>query len=202
MSIPNVRSIFILLLFTSFLVSCKTEAEKNKTIIEETVKTVKSNTTGDAFRDRLKAQEPATESQLKDWLPKSIYTFRRTEFMKIRGSQSDIATAGAIYSNGDINKKLEIKIADGASKDGLLAIQSHYMAQTLELNNVKPSKYEKTYEKNGLKVLETYVQKDAFYRVSFLYDMRFGITIESTGLTYEELWEAIGALELNKLIRL
>lgn len=182
-----------------FLFCCGDDKTKNKQIIQETVKTVKEIPKTNDFRAQLKATMPATEVQFKDWLPTSINRFKRTEFMNIRGSQNDIATAGAIYGNEDSTKKLEIKIADGASKDGLLAIQSHYLAQTLEINNVKPSHYEKTYEKNGLKVLENYVKKDSFYRVSFLYAMRFGITIESHGLDYDELWQTITMLDITKL---
>jgi hypothetical protein len=191
------------ILFMGILfMSCDNNTKENKSIIAESVKTAKNINKSEDFRERLKATEPATEAQFKDWLPSNIAGIERTEFSKIRGSQSDIATAGAIYENESKTKKLEITIADGASRDGLLAIQSHYMAQTLELNNTKPSRYEKTYEKNGLKILETYVKKDEFYRVSFLYDMRFGITIESNGLDYDEVWQAIAALNLKKLNKL
>jgi hypothetical protein len=182
-----------------FSASCDSDSKKNKTSSEETVKTVKSQKKSGDFRENLKFQDPATEAQFQNWLPKSIGAFKRSQFTKTRISQKDIASAGAIYTHDDDTKKLEIKIVDGASKDGLLAIQSHYMAQTLELNNVKPSKYDKTYENNGLKVLESYVKQDSFYRVSFLHNMRFGITIESNGLSYDEVWQVIMALDLNKL---
>lgn len=195
----KLKIIIPILLITCCLLSCGNDSKENKSIIKETVKTVQSQKNGDDFRARLEATAPATEAQFKDWLPKNVGELNRTEFTKTRISQEDIASAGAMYKDGADLKKLEIKIVDGASKDGLLAIQSHYMAQTLELNNIKPSKYEKTYEKNGLKVLESYVKKDEFYRVSFLYAMRFGITLESNGLSYDEVWQAVGALDLNKL---
>jgi|GEM_PF-5963875 len=196
------KFIYTSLITVTLLSACGSttkEKEETKAIVEETVKTVKNQQKSDDFREQLKAQEPATEAQFQNWLPENIANFNRKEFTKTRISQDNIASAGAIYNNENDTKNLEIKIVDGASKDGLLAIQSHYMAQTLELNNVKPSQHEKTYEKNGLKVLETYVKKDEFYRVSFLYNMRFGITIENNGLSYDEVWQVIDALDLKRL---
>lgn len=73
------------------------------------------------------------------------------------------------------------------------------MAQNIKINSKKTAGYEKTYELNGLKVLETYVKKDNFYRKLFLYDMRFGITVESYGLSNDELWELIKSLDNSKL---
>ena len=73
------------------------------------------------------------------------------------------------------------------------------MAQNIKINSKKASGYEKTYERNRLKVLETYVKKDNFYRVLFLYDMRFGITVESYGISNDELWELIKSLDNSKL---
>lgn len=189
---------YIIVLLGSFLLSCNSTNKENQAAIKETVKSVKELPKTNDFRDHLKATEPATEAQLKNWLPTQLGELKRMDFTMSRISQNDISSAGAQYKNGN-HKTLELTIVDGASKDGLLAIQTHYLAQNTELNNTKASKYEKTYEKNGLKVLETYVKKDDFYRVLFLYDMRFGITVESHGLTYDEVSDAIAQLNLKSL---
>ncbi len=88
--------------------------------------------------------------------------FKRETFT----TSHNIASSGAIYKN-DENHKLDISIVDGASKDGLLAINTHYMAQNMKHSNTNSSGHEKTYERNGLKGLETCIKKDNFYRVLF-----------------------------------
>lgn len=189
-------NILVLLLFWS----CGNNPQKNKegqAVITQTKKIVKETPKTTDFRERLKVTRPSTETQLQNWLPAQLENLKRTEFTKSRISQKDIASAGAIYTNGE--KKIELTIVDGASKDGLLAINSHYMAQNLKLNTTNESGYEKTYEYNGLKVLETYVKENGFYRVLFLYNMRFGITIESHGLNNDGLWQVIEILNLDEL---
>ena len=191
------KTYFIILLLFIFW-SCNTNKKENKEVLQETVKAVKKAPKTNDFRERLKATEPATEAQLKNWLPENLGDFKRETFTTSRISQNNIASAGAIYKN-DENHKLEISIVDGASKNGLLAINTHYMAQNMKHSNTNSSGYEKTYERNGLKVLETYVKKDNFYKVLFLYEMRFGITVESYGLSNDELWQAIEKLNYTKL---
>lgn len=191
------NNLLIMLLLT--LMSCNNSTKENKVIIQETIKTVKETPKINNFRERLKATKPATESQFKNWLPTNLGDFKRMEFTKSRISQNDIASAGAIYKNNDTTKKIEITIVDGASKEGLLAINSHYMAQTMKFSSKKSSSYQKTYENNGLKVLETYVEKDSYYEVKFLVDMRFGITVVSLGINHDALWRAISELDIEKL---
>ncbi|RKF02837.1 hypothetical protein C8N26_2687 [Tenacibaculum lutimaris] len=193
---PQKTYFIILLLF--FIWSCNTNKKESKEILQETVKAVKKAPKSNDFRERLKTTEPATEAQLKNWLPENLGNFKRETFTTSRISQNSIASAGAIYKN-DENQKLEITIVDGASKDGLLAINTHYMAQNMKINSNKASGYEKTYERNGLKVLETYAKKDNFYRVLFLYDMRFGITLKSYNLSNDELWSLIDKLDKSEL---
>ena len=189
----------IAITFSSFfLFSCGDDKSKNKQIIQKTVKVVKETPKTNDFRERLKMTEPATETQFQNWLPTNLGNFKRAEFTTSSISQNDIASAGAIYTDGD-GKKLELTIVDGASKDGLLAINSHYMAQTMKFSSEKSSGHQKTYENKGLKVLETYVAKDSYYEVKFLYNMRFGITLVSRGLSYDELWTIITELELDNL---
>ncbi len=189
----------IAITFSSFfLFSCGDDKSKNKQIIQKTVKVVKETPKTNDFRERLKMTEPATETQFQNWLPTNLGNFKRAEFTTSRISQNDIASSGAIYTDGD-GKKLELTIVDGASKDGLLAINSHYMAQTMKFSSEKSSGHQKTYENKGLKVLETYVAKDSYYEVKFLYNMRFGITLVSRGLSYDELWKIITELELDNL---
>ncbi|MTE26070.1 hypothetical protein [Winogradskyella ouciana] len=196
----TIKHIFKLFLITLTICSCGNDAKKEKEgreVIAQTKKVVKEVPKSNDFREQLKATDPATEAQFQNWLPENLGDFKRSEFTKTRISQNDIASAGAIYVNGD--KRLELAIVDGASKDGLLAINSHYMAQNLKLDNTNASGYEKTYERNSLKVLETYIKKDNFYRALFLYNMRFGIKIESHGLNNDELWQVIDTLNLEKL---
>ena len=189
---------FILLMFSA----CNTSTKESKSIIEDATKTVKNVQKAEDFRERLEAMNPATEAELKNWLPHKIGDFKRTEFGNSHAPQNEIASAEGIYKDDTTDQKISIKIVDGASKSGLIAINSHYMAQNLKIENVKKSGHEKTYEHNGLKVLETYVQKSSFYRISFLYDMRFGITIETYHLSHEELWQVITSLNLKQLKQL
>ncbi|MDV7138395.1 hypothetical protein R3X28_05890 [Maribacter sp. TH_r10] len=189
----------IAITFSSFfLFSCGGDKSKNKQIIQKTVKVVKETPKTNDFREHLKMTEPATETQFQNWLPTNLENFKRAEFTTSRISQNDIASAGAIYTDGD-GKKLELTIVDGASKDGLLAINSHYMAQTMKFSSEKSSGYQKTYENKELKVLETYVEKDNYYEVKFLVDMRFGITIVSLGINHDKLWDVISTLDLKSL---
>lgn len=180
------------------LLSCNDSTKKNKAIIKETIKTVKEIPKSEDFREHLKATEPATEEQFKNWLPHQLGELKRIEFTKTRIPQEEIASAGAVYMD-KANKKLELTIVDGASESGLLAISSHYSAQNLKFSSIKKSGYQKTYSNKGLKVLETYVAKDSYYEVKFLYNMRFGITLVSRGLSYDELWKNITTLELDNL---
>lgn len=189
----------IVMLLLLMFCSCNNNTKESTAIIKETVKTVKETPKVDDFRERLKATEPATEMQLQNCLPTNLNGFKRIEFTKSRISQSDIASAGAIYKNSDATKKIEITIVDGASQDGLLAINPHYMAQTMKFSSKKSSGYQKTYENNSLKVLETYVENDSYYDVKFLVDMRFGITVVSLGINHDALWDIISTLDLNKL---
>lgn len=190
---------FILCLQIVLFGACNSSSKESKSIMEETTKTVKNVQKAEDFRERLKAMDPATEAELKNWLPTAIGDFNRTEFGTSHVPQNEIASAEATYTIGDNDKKLVLRIVDGASKSGLIAIGSHYMAQNLDIDNVKNSGHEKTYEKNGLKVLETYVKKISLYRINFLYDMRFGITVEGYHLNQDELWQIIDKLKVEQL---
>jgi hypothetical protein len=191
----------ITLAFISLLWSCNSKTAKEKNTPIEKTKTVEEQPLTGDFREQLKATEPATEQQFQSWLPERLGDFTRVEFTKSRVQQSDIASAGAIYKNGDA-KKIELSIVDGASKDGLLAINSHYIAHNSELSSNNGSGFEKTYEHNGLKALETYSKNDNFYRILLFHNTRFGITIESYGISHEELWNAIDQIELETLNKL
>ncbi len=189
----------VTLAFFSLIWSCNSKTtQEEKNFPEEKAKTIKEKPLTGDFRQQLKATEPATEKEFQEWLPERLGEFTRVEFTKSRISQSDVASAGAIYTNGDA-KKIEISIVDGASKDGLLAINYHYIAHNSELSNTNGSGYEKTYVHNGLKALETYSKNDNFYRILLLHNTRFGITIESYGVNHEELWNAIDQIKLEKL---
>lgn len=72
---PQKTYFIILLLF--FIWSCNTDKKENKEILQETVKAVKKAPKSNDFRERLKTTEPATKTQLKNWLPENLGDFKR-----------------------------------------------------------------------------------------------------------------------------
>lgn len=79
----KLQKTYFIILYLFFIWSCNTDKKENKEILQETVKAVKKVPKSNDFRERLKATEPATEAQLKNWLPENLGDFKEKHLQQV-----------------------------------------------------------------------------------------------------------------------
>lgn len=150
--------------------------------------------------DHLKTLEPVDSSILLSIFPESVLNIKKTN---IKSSEELISLNEFDAEYKGENKTINIHIIDGGSTQN-----DAYMTTRYYLNEIHLTKYdnqiyeiEKSETINNIKVYETQKNSDGEISSSihFVINNRFGIQIDGTNTTLDELKPIIGTLNLAKL---
>lgn len=205
--------------------SCKKETREklkqakqsvsNVTTMTKNAEEVKENL------EKLKNATPLTNDQLKAWLPKELEGMTRTSFKTGSGAFAGISTlegkfdtpgtptqikdaSGKRIANPD-KKTFSLILYDGAGPSGGMMISSIQMVTKMDIEEETEYKHKKTVIVNGIRAIQTLNKpRGPSYPVKialqFVYNKRFGFTLNSTNMTEEETWEVFEKLDVDKLV--
>ncbi|MEZ4857553.1 MAG: hypothetical protein R2781_01955 [Flavobacteriaceae bacterium] len=194
----------LLLLAVSLWVGCKDNPVAKK--IKETKQNVEN--TGNAMKElneiqkdleALKEVTPLTNDELKAWLPEEIDGMKRIAFKAGETSFMNIASIDATYANEDKSKKFKIQVIDGAGEMGAAATAGMRMLFSQDFEEETETHTKKTNKRNGIKTIEEYSKNRNNSTIQLLQEDRFYINASGTNMDIDETWDAIKALDFQKL---
>lgn len=139
--------------------------------------------------------ESADFRDLKKILPERLMRMDRTSFSGERSGIKGLKVSVAEAEYEDDDRRLEIKIVDGAGFASF-ALAGWSM---LDIDKEDRNGYERTTTIDGHKAFEKYNSKWEEGELAILYEDRFIITIEGKGIDKDDLRRALNKLDLDDL---
>jgi len=205
----NLRFLIVLIAMSACFGSCMGKIKEAKENMEEA---------GDGFKNMNKAvkemkkasedikdlqnKEPLTNDDFKSWMPESIAGMERTGYKTGTAGMANIASAEATYKNEDKSKSITVAVIDGAGPTAAFAVASFRLITAMDMEQENESGYEKTVKKEGFKALEKYRKTNGNTEITFLYDERFGVSVNANDMTPDEVWDLVDNLDLKKLSKM
>lgn len=195
---------------TFIMLSCGDESKKAQKELKQTIETAsdapnkaKNSKTIYEEIEFLRTETPLTEAQFTQWVPEAIENFKRTNLMTNLMGNINIGSCAASYRDNETKQLITVKVIDGAGEMGVSAISPFVNSETASVTNETARGYQKSVEKNGIKAIENYINGSNQYEIMFLYDKRFGVSIETEGISnVDDVWGIIGKLNLNELSKM
>ncbi|MEE9350051.1 MAG: hypothetical protein V3U80_08395 [Flavobacteriaceae bacterium] len=174
--------------------ACKKETSQNLNNVQELIKGVKHM---EKKTEKLAKLKPITKDEIKTWMPEKIGDLKRTAYNI--GSQMGSSTVSLDFK-GDENKRIKIKILDGAGI-GSPIIAMYSMMTKMDIDKENESGYERTETFNKQRVFIKYRSSNSYKKseISYLFNERFGIEANGWNMEPKELWSYIKKLNLKKL---
>lgn len=138
--------------------------------------------------------------QLRDLLPESAAGLERTEIEGERqgmGGSITISKANAVYSNED-NSRINVTLFDGAGAMGMFAMVGAAWMM-VDVDRESSDGFERTSTFEGGKSFEKYSERNARGELQFIVADRFLVSLEGSGITMDELYEAARDIDLRGL---
>lgn len=200
----------ILLIFTaSCFSSCIGKIKEAKENMEDAGsglknmnKAVKEMKKAGADMKELQDKEPLTNENFKTWMPESVGGMERTGYKTGVAGYANIASAEATYKNEDKSKSLTVSVIDGAGPTAAFAVAAFRMAAAIDMEEQDEYGYKKTVKREGFKAMETYRNSGEKTEIMFLYDNRFGVNINASGMDADDVWGLVDNLDLKKLSKM
>lgn len=160
--------------------------------LEETAKQLQS---GDG-----QVKEPVNFRELKDLLPSSVAGMDQSnaEGQTTGAMGMNVSQAGADYENE--NKRIHLTIIDAGGMSGALMGMAAWSMTTVDRET--SDGYERTGTLSGHKSFESYTNSSQNGQVNVLVASRFIVTAEGSGVSMNELKQAVEKVNLNKLEKL
>lgn len=206
----HLLKITITAICTFISLSCGDDSKKAQKELKQTIETV-SNAPSKAKNiktineeiELLHTEAPLTEAQFKQWIPEVIDSYKRTDLMTNLMGNINIGSCAASYRDSETKQLITFKVFDGAGEMGVSAISPFVNSETASVNNETASGYQKSVEKNGIKAIENYLNGSNQYEIIFLYGKRFGVSVETEGISnVDDVWRIIEKLNLNELSKM
>ncbi len=199
------KKLFILGIIICSAISCKDnptvkKANEVKDNISNTTKAARElNRMQEDIQD-LQEQEPLTNEDLKKWLPEELKDMKRTSYRAGQLGMASIASIEATYQEENSDKKLNVRVIDGAGQMGasMTAGVRMMLSQDFEEDSNRESR--RTIKKKGMKVIETYRKNSNDSKLEFLHDDRFFVSLEGDNMDLDELWDRVDELDFDDLI--
>lgn len=141
---------------------------------------------------------PLTEEELETWFPETLVGMPFKSAQPGSMSRLGISGIGANYGEpGD--KYIAVVVTDCAGPKAGMAAGMFRPLATSELDQSSESGYERTVTENGIRAVESFSQYENNYTLSIFYKERFAVSLNGYSVTRDELWEAVGELQLDRL---
>lgn len=151
-------------------------------------------------QEKLAAQTPMTNDEMKALLPESLSGIKRTRFSVGDASMVGLVTGQATYSD-DLGKSLDLTIMDGAGEAGSGMIALFAMSLSMNMEEETESGFSKNTTVNGYRasVKEEKGEDWISSEINTLVSDRYLVTLKGSGLSYKELESVFGNLDLSKM---
>jgi len=205
---------FIFVLTLSILwMSCKNNSEAQN-IETEQPKTENSNPAASpsetmigsvndlkANAEILRKTTPITKEVFKEWLPDELLGMQRTGYTLGTMVMGEIASMEAHYTSPDNVRKLKVELMDCAGEMGASVAMAAQATLAMDYEEESETKSERTITKNGVRAVEKYNKKKGTTVVESLFGNRFYIKVTGEKMEPDDVWEALTALQVEKLFQ-
>ena len=148
------------------------------------------------------AVEPVDFRQLKELLPESVAGMQREQASGEKSTALGITVSKAVarYA-GEGGGSVDLTISDIGNASGLASLAFYAWANN-EIDKTSQTGYEKTTMFQGHKAYEKYDKRDRAGELGVMINKRFVVEAKGSGVSMEDLKNALGKLDLNKLSNL
>ncbi len=200
----------LMCVFALSLISCsktETKEEKKSGGFSDIVSGVKnansmSNSVQDVTKniEELKAMTPLSNEELKAAFPETLMGMKRTEISVGNAAMMNLSSATAKYKSDD-NKSVTIEVMDGAGEMGSAMVASMIMGMSGEREKTTETGFEKTTQINGMKALVSEDKTESYVnsKIQIIVKKRYYISLSGKQISYEELQQVLGMMDLDKL---
>jgi len=149
--------------------------------------------------ETLKNLTPLTNEELKKVLPETLMGLKRVELSVGDASMMNLVSAEAKYK--DENKRIELQIMDGAGETGSAMVSILMMGINVDKEKITETGFEKSAEINGMKAIvsEDKNGENTNSKIQMIAKNRYLLTLTGTGISYEELKNALGEINMSQL---
>lgn len=207
----NLKHLSVVLFVSALLLSCggnksSEDSGDDSPGISEAISGFKNlNKVADATEDweekqkELAALTPLTNDEIKALLPESLSGMKRTKFTVGDASMMGLVLGQATYSDGQ-DKSVELSIIDGAGETGSGMIAIYVMALSMEMEEETETGFSKTTTIDGHRATVEEERGEGWINseIASLVSDRYLVTLNGTGLSYNELGGVFKALDFGK----
>ena len=149
--------------------------------------------------ETLKNLTPLTNEELKKVLPETLLGLKRVELSVGDASMMNLVSAEAKYK--EENKRIELQIMDGAGETGSAMVSILMMGINVDKEKITETGFEKSAEINGMKAIvsEDKNGESINSKIQMIAKNRYLMTLTGTGVSYEELKNALGEINMSGL---
>lgn len=141
---------------------------------------------------------PRTVEELETWLPETLLGLSLKSSQPGSMSKRGISGIGANYGEPS-DERVIVTVTDCAGPEGGMAVGMFRPLFTSEFDQSSESGYERTVTENGIRAVESFSQYENNYTISIFYKERFAVSLNGYAVSRDELWEAVGELQLDRL---
>lgn len=151
-------------------------------------------------QEKLAAQTPMTNDEMKALLPESLAGMKRTRFTVGDASMVGLVTGQASYSD-DQGKNVDLTIMDGAGEAGSGMIAMYVMSLSMDMEEETESGFSKNTTVNGYRATVKEERGEDWIRseINALVSERYLVTLNGSGLSYNDLEGVFGNLDFSRL---
>ncbi|MBF6597378.1 MAG: hypothetical protein ITF98_04035 [Fermentimonas sp.] len=206
------KQFFIGVIIGGMLMSCggnkSSEGDnKDSMSISEAVGGLKNlNKAGDAAKDwekiqeRLVAETPRTNDELKAMFPETLAGLKRSSFSVGETQMMGMGSGQATYSDDD-GKTVALSIMDGAGETGSSMVAMYAITLAMETEQQTENGYTKTTKFNGNRatVSENKYDDNVNSEITTLVSDRYLVSLKGSGLSLNELEKFYNEINLKSL---
>lgn len=206
------KQFFIGVIIGGMLMSCggnkSSEGDnKDSMSISEAVGGLKNlNKAGDAAKDwekiqeRLAAETPRTNDELKAMFPETLAGLKRSSFSVGETQMMGMGSGQAAYSDDD-GKTVALSIMDGAGETGSSMVAMYAITLAMETEQQTENGYTKTTKFNGNRatVSENKYDDNVNSEITTLVSDRYLVSLKGSGLSLNELEKVYNEIKLKSL---
>ena len=151
-------------------------------------------------QDRLIAETPRTNDEIKALFPEMLAGMKRNSFSVGDAQMMGVNGGEASYSN-DEGKSVEVSVLDGAGEMGASMVAMYALTLSMETEEETETGYSKTTKFNGSRatVKENSYDGRVDSEITTLVSDRYIVSLNGSGLSLKELERVYGELNLNNL---
>lgn len=192
------------------LISCsktETKTEEKSSGLSDAISTAKNygKVSGSVNKmseniETLKKLTPLTNEELKSVLPENLLGLKRFELSVGDASMMNLVSAEARYKDEN-NNRIELQLMDGAGETGSAMVSMMMLGLNVDKDKITETGYEKSADIDGMHAIisEDKDGENVRSKIQLIAKNRYLMTLDGTGLSYEELKSALSEINMSGL---